>query len=178
MRRRMWRMAAVAATGLLAAHAAARADGPARPDFGLHDPSYVMIGAGWWEAARDTLRTGEVDLTFRPNWHWWIVKPQIGVLAAGDGDYLAFAGPVIDVYLTRQIELSVSTAAGVWGGNGFNLGSRVEFHSGLDAMYRFQNGLKAGIGIYHTSNADLTKRNPGSESALFEVAVPINWMLR
>ena len=142
-------------------------------DFGLHDPTYVMIGVGGWEVARDTLRKPEVDIVLRPAHHLWILKPEIGLTVAGDGDVLAYAGPMVDYYFTPSIVGTISTSVGVWTGSGFNLGSRIEFHSGGEIAYRFDDASRLGFGIFHTSNADITKRNPGSESLLVEYSIPI-----
>lgn len=142
-------------------------------DFGLHDPTYLMVGVGGWEIARDDLRKPELDLVLRPAHHWWVIKPELGVTVAGDGDVLAFAGPLVDFYLTKSVVATVSTSVGVWTGSGFNLGSRIEFHSGGEVAWRFDDASRLGLGIFHTSNADITKRNPGSESLLVEYSIPI-----
>jgi len=163
--------AAVAAS--MAAAIAARADEAYGANYGLHDPTYLVIGAGSWEVARGNLSTGEADLTLRPAHHWWLLKPELGLVVAGDGDVLAFAGPLFEYYLTPALVGTVSTSVGTWAGGGFNLGSRVEFHSGAELAWRFADESRLGFGFYHTSNADLTKRNPGSESALLEYSLPI-----
>ena len=174
MRHWLRRCAGTIALGLglgLVAATAARAEGGY--DFGLHDPTYLMVGVGGWEVARDNLRKPEIDLVLRPAHHLWVVKPELGLAVAGDGDVLAFAGPLVDFYITRSLVTTISTSVGVWTGGGFNLGSRIEFHSGGEIAWRFADASRVGLGVYHTSNADITKRNPGSESLLVEYSIPI-----
>lgn len=141
--------------------------------FLLKDPTTLMVGAGSWEVARDDLRTWEVDAALRPDYHLWVIKPLIGITAAGDGDTLVYAGPLVDYRLTHNLVVSVSTSAAYWIQGSFDLGSHLEFHSGAEIAWHFDNDVRVGVGLYHTSNADLTKRNPGSELALIEYSIPI-----
>ena len=141
--------------------------------FLLKDPTTLMVGAGSWEVMRDNLRTYEFDAALRPNLHLWVIKPQVGVVAAGDGDVLLYAGPLLDYKLADHWLVSVSTAAAYWTSGGYDLGSHMEFRSGADFSYRWNNGVRLGFGFYHTSNADISTRNPGSESALLEYSIPL-----
>ncbi|OIR08077.1 hypothetical protein GALL_99430 [mine drainage metagenome] len=50
-------------------------------------PSYLEISAGTWETLRPNRTEPEVDLTYRSNMELWVARPQVGVLAARDGDY-------------------------------------------------------------------------------------------
>ncbi len=162
-------MMAIVAVGAVATPAGA-ADDP----FALKDPSALVVGAGAWEAVRSNLTNFEVDATFRPNnMHLWVVKPQVGIVASGAGDTLLFAGPMVDYKLTNHLVVTGMTSVAFWTGSGFDLGSKIEFRSGAELGYRWNNGVRLGIGFYHTSNADLTKRNPGSESALVEYSIPL-----
>jgi hypothetical protein len=142
-------------------------------DFGLHDPTYLMVGVGGWEFDRSNLSKPELDLILRPAHSWWVIKPQLGVTVAGDGDVVAFAGPLVEYYVTPHLVGTVSTSIATWFGSGFNLGSRVEFHSSGEVAWRFDDASRLGVGLFHTSNADLTKRNPGSDSLVLTYAIPI-----
>ncbi len=136
------------------------------------DPAYVTIGAGAWEVFRDQAHAAEFDLGYRPDVSWWIFKPQVGVLAASDGDYFGYAGFLTDIYLGHFV-FTPNVAVGGYGGHGFRLGSHVEFRSGIDIAWRFQDTSRLGIGAYHISNAGLTQRNPGDESLLLEYFYPL-----
>ncbi len=138
------------------------------------DPSYLEISAGTWETLRPNRTEPEVDLTYRSNVELWVARPQVGVVAARDGDYYAFGGLASDIALTSHIILTPVLDAGLYGGGGFRLGSHMEFREGGELAYRFQNASRLGVAFYHLSNAGLTSRNPGSESALMSYALPLS----
>ena len=138
------------------------------------DPAHLVVGAGAWEAVRPQLRKGEFDIAYRPAEKLWIFKPHFGVVAAGDGDVYGYGGFLVDLYWGSNVVTTLSTAVGVYGGNGFNLGSHVEFRSGADLAWRFADATRLGVGFYHLSNANLTSRNPGSESLVLLYSYPIN----
>ncbi|HXP98130.1 MAG TPA: acyloxyacyl hydrolase [Telmatospirillum sp.] len=137
------------------------------------DPSYLTIGAGSWETFRDHAHATELNVSYRSNIEWWIFKPHAGVTVATDGDYFGYAGILTDVYLGKHIVLSPNFAVGGYGGHGYRLGSHVEFRSGGDVAWRFEDTSRLGLGVYHISNAGLTQRNPGEESFLLEYFYPL-----
>ncbi len=136
------------------------------------DPAYVTIGAGSWEVLRDTARAAVFDLGFKPNVGWWIFRPQVGMMAASDGDYFGYAGFLADIPLGHFV-LSPNAAVGGYGGHGYRLGSHVEFRTGGDFAWRFADASRLGVGFYHISNAGITERNPGSESLMLEYFYPL-----
>jgi hypothetical protein len=138
------------------------------------DPSYITLGVGAWELTRSTAHAAEFNLGFRPDIEWLIFKPQAGVVAATDGDYFGYVGFLTDISLGEHLVLTPNVAAGGYGGHGYRLGSHVEFRSGADLGWRFEDASRFGIGFYHMSNAGLTNRNPGSESLLLEYFYPID----
>lgn len=137
------------------------------------DPSYLTISAGSWETLRDKYREPELDIAYRSSTQLWIFKPHAGVVVSKDGDFYGYGGFLVDVYFGPHVVLSPNTAVGVWGGGGFDLGSRVEFRSGADLAWRFDNASRLGVGFYHISNAGLTRRNPGDESLLMTYSYPL-----
>ncbi len=140
------------------------------------DPSYLWVGAGTWETLRDQYRTGEFDIAYRSDYKLWIFKPQIGFLAAGDGDIYGYAGLYTDIYWSQHIVTTLSAAIGGFGGHGFDLGSQFEFRTGGDLAWRFDDASRLGVGFYHVSNAGITARNGGSESLLLAYSLPLGYM--
>jgi lipid A 3-O-deacylase len=159
-----WVIGLAVALGL-AGSTAARADQQAE----------LAVSVGTWETLRDNFRKPEVDIDYRSGLQLWILRPHVGVLVAGDGDYYAYGGFLTDLKLADRIVLTLNTAIGGYGGGGYNLGSHFEFRNGAEISYRFQNDWRAGVGFYHISNAGLTRENGGSESALFVVTAPLPW---
>lgn len=143
------------------------------PAHAADDPAYLTIGGGSWEAMRDNLRSWEADLSYRSDYKWWIFKPQGGLLVAGDGDYYGYVGFNAEFHLGKHFVITPSQNFGAWNGHGFNLGSHFEFREGVEVAYQFDNNYRAGVAFYHLSNADLSKRNPGSESLLATFSIPL-----
>ena len=40
-------------------------------------------------------------------------------------------------------------------------------------FYRFKNNARLGVGIFHISNADSGKKNPGSETLVLKYQIPM-----
>ena len=166
-------MAMMLGVAAMAAAQPARAGDTGGSGFALHDPTYLTLGVGGWEFDRENLAKPQFDMVLRPAHNLWIIKPQAGVEVAGDGDVVAFAGPLIEYYFTPHLVGSISSSLATWFGPGFNLGSRLEFHSSGEVAWRMEDESRLGIAFWHTSNADLTKRNPGSDSLIVSYAIPI-----
>ncbi|WP_158240812.1 acyloxyacyl hydrolase [Telmatospirillum siberiense] len=137
------------------------------------DPSYVAIGVGAWEVFRDDAHAAEFDVGFRPDVGLGVLRPQVGFLAATDGDYFGYGGFLADFALTDHVILTPNVAVGGYGGHGYRLGSHVEFRTGVDIAWRFEDKSRLGVGFYHMSNAGLTQRNPGNESLLVQYFIPV-----
>lgn len=141
------------------------------------DPALLWVGAGTWETLRSNFTKPEIDLAYRSNYKLWIFKPHFGVLAAGDGDFYGYVGLLTDIYWSRHIVTTITAAFGGYGGHGYNLGSSFEFRTGGDVAWRFDDGSRLGAGLYHISNAGITRENGGSESVLLSYALPIGKLL-
>lgn len=137
------------------------------------DPSYVTIGVGAWEVFRDKAHAAEFDLGFRPDVGLGVIRPQIGWVQSTDGDYYGYGGFLADFGLTDHLYVTPNLAVGGYGGHGYRLGSHVEFRSGVDLAWRFEDASRLGVGFYHMSNAGLTQRNPGDESVVVQYFLPI-----
>ncbi|HVI52792.1 MAG TPA: acyloxyacyl hydrolase [Candidatus Sulfotelmatobacter sp.] len=137
------------------------------------DPAYLTIGAGGWEVLRDKFTKPEADISFRSDYRAWFLKPQAGLMFSNDGDHYLYGGFLSDIYFGQHVVLTPMLMAGYYGGAGFNLGSHFEFREGVEISYRFDNKYRLGAAFYHMSNAGITVRNPGSESALLNLSIPL-----
>lgn len=136
----------------------------------------LVVSAGTWQTLRAPFRTEEVDVDYRFGTDLiWKIRPHVGLLVAGDGDYYGYGGFVADIDLTNHLVLTLNTAIGGYGGGGYNLGSHFEFRNGAEVAYRFSNDWRIGFGFYHISNAGITRENGGSESALVTISAPMPW---
>lgn len=53
------------------------------------------------------------------------------------------------------------------------LGSRVEFRSGLELGYRFHDAYRIGLAFFHVSNSGLSDRNPGAQVLQVSLYIPL-----
>ena len=74
----------------------------------------------------------------------------------------------------KNIVMTPSLACGYYkDGNEIKAGNPLEFYIGIDVFYRFRNNSRIGVGIFHISNADSGKKNPGSETLVLKYQIPI-----
>lgn len=59
-------------------------------------------------------------------------------------------------------------------GSGPELGGPIEFRSGVEIGYQWNNGWRAGLSLDHRSNAEIYASNPGVETVQFRVSMPLD----
>jgi hypothetical protein len=143
---------------------------------------------GWWEGWRirglsinggrfgifrgvEALEAG-MEMQFRPRYFRALpdelsaVLPVIGGMRTGAGTSYVYLGFRTDFPLEGRWVVSPLWGVGLYsvGGEGRDLGGRLEFRSGFDVAYQFKEDERIGLTLYHLSNAGLYGRNPGSES--------------
>ena len=104
-----------------------------------------------------------------------LIKPFAGFLGTNENAYYAYGGFGIDGYYgkKRKIVWTPSLACGYYkDGNEIKAGNPLEFYIGIDVFYRFKNNARLGVGIFHISNADSGKKNPGSETLVLKYQIP------
>jgi len=145
----------------------------ARADSG--DPDYLAFGAGAYEIERPD-HEAQIRAEYRFAQGLWYLKPMLGVLVTNEKTVLGYGGFRIDMYLARHWVLTPNFAfGGFYRGDGRDLGSALEFKSGLELDYRMDDHTRIGVAFDHISNAGITKTNPGANSAVLYYAIPINW---
>lgn len=103
----------------------------------------------------------------------WSLAPGIGVVLGEDSLSYIYAEVSRDFVHGRSWRLTPCVGAG-WLRNGETVGVDypLEFQTGIELAYALRSGGRAGLGLYHLSNAGLSKDNPGTESLRFFVAFP------
>lgn len=137
------------------------------------DPDFVLGRAGFYD-----INDNEEALEFGGEYRWgkkfWIFKPFAGATVTTDRALYGYGGVLVDIYFGRRLVLTPNFAAGLYSdGDGKDLGSTIEFRSGLEAAYRFDDRSRLGVGIYHISNAGIDKNNPGTEIFSIFYAFPM-----
>jgi hypothetical protein len=107
---------------------------------------------------------------------FYFIKPLVGAFGTTDGSVYVYGGLRADFIFFEHYVVMPTAAVGYYDrGSGKDLGSHVEFKTGLELAYRFDNAMRIGVAFDHISNAGLTKRNPGEENLLLMLSVPIGW---
>jgi hypothetical protein len=101
--------------------------------------------------------------------------PAIGAATSSNGASFFYADLRHDFYMDNHWLLIPSFGAGFFKDSGeLDLGNDLEFRSGLELAYRFNNSMRAGVAIFHLSNGSLSDENPGTEVLVFSVCIPVN----
>lgn len=158
-----WGVAAsLAAAALSLAPVAARAD----------DPAYIAVGAGAYDFLHDNL-AAQIRGEYRFAHGFFFLKPLVGALGTSDSSVYAYGGFRVELKLGEHYVLMPLATVGYFNkGDGKNLGSPIEFKTGVEFDYQFSDASRLGLAFDHISNAGLTRRNPGTESLLVVYSVP------
>ena len=136
----------------------------------------VFNVAGEDDATGKDHSSGQLELQFRPDWKLWWIQPMVGGFVTWDGDVFGYLGISIDIPIGDHIIARPSFAPGLYGrGNGVDLGGTVQFRTGIELAWKFENGMRLGAEFYHLSNAGIYDENPGTESALLTFTLPLRW---
>ena len=142
------------------------------------DPPRLALGAGAFDITpssshKDSRSAGEFRAEYRFADTVLILAPFIGASVTTDGAAYGYFGLAFDVNFGPNWVLTPNAAAGVFErGSGTRLGSWVEFRTGAEFAYRFANQTRLGLEVTHTSNAGLTRLNPGEQSVLLMYSIP------
>ena len=161
MRRLLLGLAALLATTLPAA---------------AEEPSFLSLGVGYYDLFDDQ-SAGEARLEYRfsEKEKLFFFTPFVGVTATTDGGTYGYGGVGVDVFFGKRWVATPNFAVGVYGnGDGKDLGYALEFRSGLEVAYRFDDYSRLGLSFTHISNAGLDDRNPGVESLVLVYSMPFN----
>jgi hypothetical protein len=103
------------------------------------------------------------------------VRPIIGVEGTTGGSVYLYGGAMVDVHIGESFTLSPSLAVGYYEpGDTDTLGSSIEFRTGVEAAYSFDNGMRVGVAYQHISNAEIGDVNPGTETLSLNLSLPLN----
>lgn len=137
------------------------------------DPNYIAVGAGVYDVLHD-FKAAQGRLEFRFADRFLFIKPMVGVLFTSKGSVMGYGGIRIDLYLGPHIVITPNGAVGAfYRGNGKNLGSTIEFKTGGEFAWRFDDHSRLGLAFDHISNAGIGRHNPGTESFILFWSFPI-----
>lgn len=115
-----------------------------------------------------------LELSYQPPWLLFdAVRPSVGTMLASDGAVYGFLGIRLPLTFNGDDALTPSFGIGAFGaGEDADLGSVLEFRSGITMALDFFGGHPVGISFYHLSNAGLSRPNPGMEFIELSYSVP------
>ena len=111
--------------------------------------------------------------SFAGPWGFRLI-PAIGAARSSNGANFIYSDLRHDFYLNDRWILVPSFGLGVFSSSEeVNLGNDLEFRSGIEIAYVFRNKMRAGIALFHLSNGGISSQNPGTESLVFSLCIPI-----
>lgn len=136
--------------------------------------SYISIGAGMFDISRAHPQT-QIQLEYRSGYRFWVAgMPFAGVMSTMRGSAYLFGGVAADLVMGGCISFIPSFAVGLYTkGGGKNLYYPLEFRSAIEGCYIFKNKMRLGLQFSHISNANLGHHNPGEESLILMLSVPL-----
>jgi len=141
------------------------------------DPALLELGAGGYDIiGQNDHSAGVFRGEYRFGSRLWVVDPLIGAEVTSNGGTYVYGGFALDIYFGNHWVLTPNEAVGFWSRGDHeaeNLGSWVEFRSGAELDYRFDDHSRLGVSFHHISNAGLTQRNPGEEEVLVNWSIPL-----
>lgn len=144
-------------------------------------PDYLSFAAGTFDLWRPKYRTFEFDMEYkfhvkwmRSPYHYLEFRPLVGVMTTAKKSCYLYAGLNFDLLFCDHILFAPGFAAGYYArGDGKDLGFPLEFRSGIELAWQFDDWQRLGIHFYHLSNASIGRRNPGEESLVLYYDIPL-----
>lgn len=146
-----------------------------RPAVANDEPAFISLGAGATGVIADRVQGAAFNIEYRSDIDLWKIRPFVGGFATSDASLYGYFGFLMDIYFGRRWVLTPNTAVGAYtDGDGQDLGHVIEFRSGFELAYRFDDRSRLGVAVHHLSNASIGDENPGTETALLYYSVPLN----
>ncbi|WP_342236544.1 acyloxyacyl hydrolase [Inquilinus sp. OTU3971] len=148
-------------------------------------PLSLTLGAGYYNILNDKGEPGHEDrdkggagigrVELRFNQEFLRIRPFIGIEANTESATYFYGGGMLDVRFGEHFILSPNAAVGAYfNGDGRDMGSTVEFRTGIEAAWEFDNRMRIGAAFHHISNAGIGDVNPGVETLTLNLSIPLN----
>ena len=145
-----------------------------RPAVADDEPAFISLGVGATGVIASRARGAAFNLEYRSDYEFWKIRPFVGGFATSDASLYGYFGFMLNIYLGNRWVLIPNTAVGAYSeGDGQDLGHVIEFRSGFELAYRFDDRSRLGVAVHHLSNASIGDDNPGTETALLYYSVPL-----
>ena len=103
-------------------------------------------------------------------------QPILGASVTDQGSaWVGFGAAWTGEFANDRLYVELSLMPGLYAaGDGPDLGSPLEFRSGIEIGYQAPAGWRVGLSADHRSNADIVSTNPGLETVHLRVSIPTN----
>lgn len=134
----------------------------------------ITLGAGVFDVTQ-TNAIAQFSGEYRGDYLWHGLRPIIGASIDEEGGLYGYGGLNYDLFLSDHWVLTPNFAVGAYHqGDSKDLGHALEFRSGLELGYEFDNKSRLSTTFNHISNASLGDKNPGAESWMLLYSHPVN----
>ncbi len=139
------------------------------------DPAFLTVGAGLFDF-NDDKTTGMGAVEYRSEKKFLFLKPFGGLMMNGDLGGDIYLGVLVDIFFGRRLVVTPNFAPSLYwkGSSGKDLGHALEFRSGLEIAYRFDDRSRLGLAVHHLSNASISSNNPGTELLTLYYSLPLD----
>lgn len=102
-------------------------------------------------------------------------RPQIGLLTCEFNSLYIYGGLALDLFIIKNtFVITPSFSPGLYfHGNSFDLGSVIEFRSGVELALVLYKGARLGGQFFHISNGHISERNPGVNGIILFLSLPV-----
>jgi len=136
------------------------------------DAHLLTVSGGIFDIKRESHRTAQVYLEYKPNCNFRKIRPFVGSMVTFKGSFYLYGGLALELFFNKNLFLIPNLAMGYYNkGSGKNLGYPLEFRSGIEFGWDFRSYRLSLIG-FHISNAHLGRHNPGEESVALNLSIP------
>jgi hypothetical protein len=138
------------------------------------EPDFIALGVGVFDI-NDDETAAEFRFEYRSDLKLFFLTPLLGLMINSDAGAYIYGGLGLDLFFGRRVVLTPNAAFGAYeDGNGKDLGSVIEFRTGVELAYRFDDYSRLGLAFNHISNAGIDEKNPGTESLVATYALPLD----
>lgn len=102
------------------------------------------------------------------------LRPALGVMSADDGSLYVYTELKYDLLFGDRLVLTPSFGGGWFNNEGIDLGHDIEFRSGIELSCRLRNEHRVGVALHHLSNGGIAAKNPGTESLVLTLSIPLS----
>jgi lipid A 3-O-deacylase len=104
----------------------------------------------------------------------WNIIPAFGYTWSVNQSKYLYSDLKRDWSLNKNLVLTFSLGTGLFDNNkNIDLGHTVEFRSGVELSYKMKKGYRFGLAGYHLSNSRISNKNPGTESIVISLLIPL-----